>query len=204
MAKETKFLEIDPNKVEETIEKWQSFGWELLGAPQEIFNKTVRDGDSWTDSAGIKTTKIVTEKIHYVKITFQRDKEMPNYQELVALEKTYDEANDYKEPYEGSEPEYNNIYKEAFPVFFLILSIAGFVLSSVAILFVAVGILFTILTIIKIVKWKKQRNEYQAKFDREMAEYKQWKKNYPTKMKEYEEVVRKGKEAISRAKTLVG
>ncbi|MDR0286890.1 MAG: tetraspanin family protein [Clostridiales bacterium] len=203
MAKETKFIKVEPDEVQETIDKWQSFGWELLGAPQEILNKTVRDGDSYTDSYGTTTTKIITEKTHYVKITFQRDKEMPNYQELVALETTYDDAYDY-EPDVPVEPKYDNVLKEKFPVFFLILSILGFLLSVAAIFFVFVGIIFAILSIVKIVKWKKQRNEYQKEFDEDMERYRRDKDNYPREMEEYKEAIKIKKDTISRAKALVG
>jgi len=89
VAKETKFIEVKPSEVEAKIEFWQTFGWELVGAPQEIFNKTVRDGDSTTDSNGNRTTEIITETVHYVKVTFQRDKSMPNYDELSSLEQEF-------------------------------------------------------------------------------------------------------------------
>ena len=40
MAKETKFIEVSPSSVNSTMEKWSDFGWEVVGTPQEIFNKT--------------------------------------------------------------------------------------------------------------------------------------------------------------------
>ena len=83
MAKETKFIEVSPASVEPTIEHWRTFGWELLGAPQEIFNKSSRlESDS-------STIYNITETTHYVKITFQRDSLMTNYNELVSLEREY-------------------------------------------------------------------------------------------------------------------
>ena len=89
MAKETKFIQVHPQAVEDTIEVWHSFGWEMVGAPQEIYNK-----DSHLEQRG-DTQYSVTETTHYVKITFQRDNKMPNYAELVSLERKYDAINPY-------------------------------------------------------------------------------------------------------------
>jgi hypothetical protein len=74
MAKETKFVKVEPSKVESTIELWQNFGWEMMDAPQEIFNRDAR---------------YVKEIINYVKITFQRDNSMPHYVDVCDLERQY-------------------------------------------------------------------------------------------------------------------
>ena len=87
--KETKFIEVHPTTVEDTIKVWHSFGWEMVGAPQEIYNK-----DSHQERRG-DTIYNVTETTHYVKITFQRDNKMPNYAELASLERRYDAINPY-------------------------------------------------------------------------------------------------------------
>jgi len=84
MGKETKFIEVNPSSVERTIEKWGWFGWEIMGAPQEIYNK-----DSHLEGRGDSIYN-VTETTHYVKITFQREKTMPNYDELCKLEHEFD------------------------------------------------------------------------------------------------------------------
>ena len=84
MAKETKFIEVSPSSVNSTIESWGQFGWELVGAPQEIYNK-----DSHQERRGDSIYN-VTETTHYVKITFQREKSMPGYNELCKLEQEYD------------------------------------------------------------------------------------------------------------------
>jgi steroid 5-alpha reductase family enzyme len=89
MAKETKFITVEPSATESTIELWQKFGWELIGAPQEILSQTSgtsslerRGNDIYQRTSSGTTT-------HYVKITFQREKNMPNYAELVKLEEAY-------------------------------------------------------------------------------------------------------------------
>jgi hypothetical protein len=83
--KENKLIEVIPNKVNTTIELWQNFGWELVGTPQEIYNKTK---DSHLERRGVYNVRL-TEATHYFKITFQREKNMPHYDELVKLESAY-------------------------------------------------------------------------------------------------------------------
>jgi hypothetical protein len=88
MAKETKVIQVAPSDVETTIELWQYFGWETAGAPQEIYNKT--KASHLEDGANDTIRSVVTtETTHYFTITFQRDKSMPNYAELVWLEEAY-------------------------------------------------------------------------------------------------------------------
>jgi len=89
MAKETRFIEVEPSSTEATIELWQKFGWELMGAPQEVLSET--SGTSHLERRGDSIYSVTTAgtKTHYVKITFQRDKNMENYNELVKLEEAY-------------------------------------------------------------------------------------------------------------------
>jgi len=89
MAKETKFIEVEPSATEGTIELWQKFGWELMGAPQEVLSQT--SGTSHLERRGDSIYSVTTAgtTTHYVKITFQRDKNIPNYAELVRLEEAY-------------------------------------------------------------------------------------------------------------------
>jgi len=87
MTKETKFIQINPSETEMTIELWENFGWELVDKPQEIFNRTK---DSYQKSFGDSIYSVTeTETINYVTITFRRDRNMPNYAELVDLEHKY-------------------------------------------------------------------------------------------------------------------
>lgn len=98
MAKETKFIDVHPKSVESTIEMWLMFGWEMIGAPQEIYNK-----DSHLEKRG-DTIHSVTETTHYVKITFQRDDKMPHYNELANLEKRYYSLPDHIPQYDPKKP----------------------------------------------------------------------------------------------------
>lgn len=83
MSKETKFIEVDPSEVETTLEKLRSFGWELMGTPQGIYDKS-----SHLEKHGDETYSI-TKTTYYVKITVQREKSIPNYAELVDLEQKF-------------------------------------------------------------------------------------------------------------------
>ena len=85
MAKETKSIEVNPASENNAIEVFQTFGWELMGAPQTIHFKNTTHKDSWDGDHVIATTTTT----HYVKMTFQREKSIPNYNELVELENQY-------------------------------------------------------------------------------------------------------------------
>jgi hypothetical protein len=92
MAKEFKTLNVAPGGENEAIEFWQHFGWELMGAPQEIYNKSShleKDGDKINS---------VTETTHYIKLSFQRDTAMNHYSELASLQREYESIPDASAP----------------------------------------------------------------------------------------------------------
>jgi hypothetical protein len=82
-AKEIKSISVAPAAEEDTINEWQSFGWELKSS-QEIKNK-----DSHLERRGDDLVS-VTETEHYVKLTFERDPARQNYAELVSLQREYE------------------------------------------------------------------------------------------------------------------
>jgi hypothetical protein len=82
-AKEIKSISVAPVAEEDTINEWQSFGWELKSS-QEIKNK-----DSHLERRGDDLVS-VTETEHYVKLTFERDPARQNYAELVSLQREYE------------------------------------------------------------------------------------------------------------------
>lgn len=88
--KEFKSFSVLPSEEEDTIKLWQTFGWELVGAPQEIYNK-----DSNLERKGDDIYSVTTTT-HYIKLTFERDPERKNYDELKSLETQY---YDLKDPY---------------------------------------------------------------------------------------------------------
>ena len=79
---ETKSLSVDPKKETSTITLYSKFGWTLVSS-QEIFNR-----DSHIERRGDDLVS-VTETTNYVKLVFQRDKDMPYYNEIAALDTKY-------------------------------------------------------------------------------------------------------------------
>jgi len=95
MAKDTKTLNVHPDNEVAAVDFFQNFGWQLFGArTQEVKNTSSHlKGSMWTGDI-----LQVTEREHYIKLTFQRDSTMPNYSRLVQLE------NEYNAVYSPSEP----------------------------------------------------------------------------------------------------
>jgi hypothetical protein len=83
---------VAPGGENEAIEFWQHFGWELMGAPQEIYNK-----DSHLERDGDKINS-VTETTHYIKLSFQRETTMNHYSELASLQREYEAIPDPSAP----------------------------------------------------------------------------------------------------------
>lgn len=82
MRLETKSLQVAPADEQSTIDTYQKFGWSVQNS-QEIYSK-----DSHQEVKGGKLYS-VTETTNYVKLTFQRDKDMEYYSEVVALEQRF-------------------------------------------------------------------------------------------------------------------
>ena len=79
---ENKSISVAPKYEQETIEIHNRFGW-LLVSTQEIYNQ-----DSHIERRGDSLYN-VTETENYVKLMFTRDKDMPNYNEIVSVEQKY-------------------------------------------------------------------------------------------------------------------
>ena len=91
--------EVPPNAVQQRIEFWASFGWELKS------RQTIKTKDSHQERRG-DTIYNVTESEHYENLTFERDTSMPHYDELAALEKRYFSS---VEEYDSLEKQKNSI-----------------------------------------------------------------------------------------------
>ena len=211
MAKETRFIGVNPTDVESTIEMWSNFGWELVGAPQEIFNK-----DSHAELRG-EDTYSVTTTTHYVRITFQRDKKMPHYAELVTLEKAF--YSNPQKPIEPTEPTETEAYgvPKRVSIGFIIMAIGCLALSLAVkdtrillFLFLAAGGIFAILTVVSILTYTERVNKYNEKneaqkneFETQMENYNTEKENHMANLKQYEEAIKIKAEAVDRAKALL-
>jgi hypothetical protein len=145
--KETKFIEVKPDAVNSTIERWANFGWELMGAPQEINYQTTHR----TQETDKHYSSEYTTTTNYVKITFQRDNSMPNYKEIIALEQQYNSLKVPPAPY----------VPVRFGMLWLILTIAGILV------YVIPGIL---IIIFRCVRYSKNKKIYDA-------EYAEWEKS---------------------------
>lgn len=84
--KEIESFNVDPCDEASTRKLWQSFGWELKSTQE------VRTNDSQVftgqDSDGNEYYR-TTAGVHYIKLTFERDPERKNYNELKSLEEQY-------------------------------------------------------------------------------------------------------------------
>jgi hypothetical protein len=85
MAKEIKSINVDPSEEENTINVWQTFGWEFKST-QEV--KT--SDSSHLEQRGDSIYSVTKAGDHYVKLTFERDPAKQNYAELASLQKQYD------------------------------------------------------------------------------------------------------------------
>lgn len=92
MAKEIKSFKCNPDYEQDEIEFRQKVGWEFVST-QEIYNKdTHMESSIFSDSV-----TSVTETVHYVKLTFQRERKNVN-PELLDLEQRIDNFRAPKPP----------------------------------------------------------------------------------------------------------
>ena len=205
MAKESKFIEVAPASVDSTVEKWGWFGWELMGQPQEIYNKTVRDGNSRVDSNGNRTTEVITETTHYFRVSFQRETSMPNYNELCKLEQEYD--NPPSPPYL---PEPPKRFGCLFSIIGVILAIVGGLMlyggffslvqsdgigEKITGLLIGLGISsIPIAGLVLIIRWRLK------KYSKTMPE---WNVKYEERKKRIKEIDDRQAEIVNQAKSLL-
>lgn len=80
---EKKSISCRPVEENSTIQRFERFGW-TLESSQEVYNK-----DSHIEKR-FDANYSVTETTNYVKLVFSRDKDMPYYDEISALEAKYE------------------------------------------------------------------------------------------------------------------
>ena len=79
---ETKSITVAPENENQAVNTMASFGWGLKSS-QEINTKESHLEERFGDLYSVVT------KEHYVKLVFERDNKMENYQRIVELETTY-------------------------------------------------------------------------------------------------------------------
>ena len=79
-----KTMKVAPEMENEAIRLWQDFGYNLKNS-QEMYNKSI-----YLDQNGLdylfNQFRSVETTVHYVKLIFERDHNIPHYQELRDLE----------------------------------------------------------------------------------------------------------------------
>jgi hypothetical protein len=83
---ETKIEKVVREQVQKMIDYYQQFGWTATNF-QEMINNY--NEDQWDNSRNAMVTYEVTEK--WTNITFQRDKDMPNYKRICEIERAVKE-----------------------------------------------------------------------------------------------------------------
>lgn len=79
-----KTMTVAPEMENETISLWQDFGYNLKNS-QEVYNETERFEQDGLDYL-LRRIRTVKDTVHYVKLIFERDHNIPHYQELRDLE----------------------------------------------------------------------------------------------------------------------
>ena len=100
MANEIKSFKIHPDYESEEISFRQKFGWKFVST-QEVYNKDTHIERGFSDII-LDTSTCVTETVHYVKLTFQRDRTSVNPR-LLELENKIDRLNPPAAPHQWGE-----------------------------------------------------------------------------------------------------
>lgn len=157
---ENKSISVAPKYEQETIEIHNRFGW-LLVSTQVIYNQ-----DSHIERRGDSLYN-VTETENYVKLMFTRDKDMPNYNEIVSVEQKYYSLLNQK-PYEDTASE--TAKKLCIIVSIISVLFAVLVLSHsdivTGLFFIAIAALFIFLTVVAAKKTAKKHSDYQDELNK--------------------------------------
>ena len=106
---ETKIIQVnnDPNVINAVNEEWGLWGWSVLNI-QITHTQNTKEYQDWTQYGSNEVT-VETTTINYATITYQRDKSMPNYNRIVALEHEYNSVSDRMQSKIQALPEPRNI-----------------------------------------------------------------------------------------------
>jgi len=195
MSKEVKSCTVAPSEEEATINFWQIWGWELKST-QEVKTQDVQTFTG-QDSDGTEHYK-TTKGEHYVKLTFERERSMPNYAELCELEQKYDAASKIQVGSVGpAEPK--NKGPGCYAWGFSILAVLGGV-GAISGESVVGGIcLIGVGAAIFIISMMLSKSAYPKKHAQWENDYKDWEKRFA----EYNQAKKMMPEIIERAKSLL-
>lgn len=147
--KEFKSKTVAPGTEEAEISIWQSFGWELVGAPQEV---RTSDSQRLTGRDEDYEYYETIKGVHYIKLSFERNPERPHYEELKSLETQYYSI---KNPYCPDAPRFITFLW----LILIVLGLAAYVIP---------GVILLILHIISHIKKSKKWNEDFSKYQQEL------------------------------------
>jgi len=210
MAKEIKSFNVPPSAEEDTINLWQSFGWELKST-QEVKTQDVQTFTG-QDNDGTEHYK-TTSGEHYIKLTFEREKSMPHYAELCELERTYNSRVpvEPKKPYPPDPPEKRKAGCCS-SVFVIVAILIGISLIAVGIpelevVPLCIGVISIIagiaIVVILIKTNSKRQTEWVARNEEWKKEHAIWEKEHSNWKKILDESIKNASEAIERAKSLL-
>lgn len=148
--KEFKSITVEPGTEDSEIRLWQTFGWDLVGAPQEVRTSDSQIKTGADDNYDYYKT---IAGVHYIKLSFERNPERKNYEELKSLESQYYELDD---PCCPLQPKF-------MPFLWLILVVGGLFLCFIP------GIIFFVLRIVSYRKQIKKWNEDYSKYQQDLS-----------------------------------
>lgn len=153
---ESTSISVSPEEESVAIETHEKFGWELKSS-QEIFNK-----DSHNELRG-DSVYSVTETTNYVKLVFQRDKDMPYYREVCEIETKYYEALNRKPVYIRSK--FLMVLGIIIAAVGVILLLAGDIAEKI------LGVVIAALGIFIIVMKIKSNDKKEAEYEEKMSQW---------------------------------
>ena len=91
MAIETKVMQIENREsvINKTNEIMSCFGWDLMNIQITHSQNTKTYSSAWDQIGGNQSQTVETTTINYATVTYQRDKTMEHYAEIVELEERY-------------------------------------------------------------------------------------------------------------------
>lgn len=93
MAIETKVMQIENREsvINKTNEAMACFGWNVMNVQITHSQNTKTYSSAWDQIGGNQSQTVETTTINYATVTYQRDKAMTHYAEIVELEERYNE-----------------------------------------------------------------------------------------------------------------
>lgn len=154
---ENRVLQIAPAEEMSTIQKHEAFGWELMST------QTIDTTNSRFESNTGEDLWQITERKNYVKLSFRRDMNRPNYAKLAELESQYDKAK-FRGPGKPVETKWPKICG----IIAIIIGIFGIIsaLSSGEVINIFGGVIAIVVGVCLLSWYRKLEEEYLADLSR--------------------------------------